>query len=273
MKILLAGMHTTPNQFTRGIQNFGCHWVHWHGSSTREEMPTNCDAVVIAKCQISHAAFWKAKDAYLGMKKPMFISSHSFAEISSTLQQWLKDVGHLDDLGRVKRKEPEVIIKNTAMSHAFRQAAPILPKEEENPVPRPTIPNFDEVRPVINKMIQEEHAKEASWQAIANKLNQHNLPTPTGIQWSSATAPAYALKHGIVQRRINTAAGPAGSTGTPTYPKSKTETRMAASPATKQFKPSKKDRITDHEIEEIMTSNLNTQLKLRVIRLLALADL
>lgn len=265
MRILLAGMHYVPNQFTRGIQNLGCVWKHWHGE--RGNLPTDCDAVVIARCQIGHTPFWQAKEAYLEMKKPIFVSNHSFAEIAEPLTNWLKDVGHLDELGRPKKQPEEKRKLETAMARAFQQAQAPLPKEEpkqEEPV-SVTRPEFEQIRSVVNKMIQEEHAKERTWKDIADTLNKHNLVTPAGLPWSSATAPAYALKHNLVGRRMNTSAGPVGSTG-PSNPDNRQPRN--SEPKTRVTRKSSRVQLTEQELEEIMTSNLRTGLKLHVIKLL-----
>lgn len=88
-KVLLAGMHFENNNFTRQLRNMGCQVFWWSASNPRRAMPAFCDAVLIAKCQISHEAHKLAKDTYISRGKPVFIADHSFSTVRERISNWL----------------------------------------------------------------------------------------------------------------------------------------------------------------------------------------
>lgn len=287
MKVLIAGMHYTPNQFTRGAHNLGLQWVHFKGKQPREHLPKDCNAAIIARCQISHGDFYRVKEEYLAMKKPIFVAVQSFSEIAEPMQEWLKKVGHLNELGVVQKSSfapPEK--KPTAMSLAFQQAQrpepkelPAKPKVEATPPPTPkeepvqqhvSRNDYEQIRGVVNKMIQEEYAKGTPWAEITDKLNQHNLPTAHGKQWTTTNVSQYANSHNLVERNRVPFGGHTGATNRP-EPSS-----PAPTPAPVRSAPAKKKKsdgeFTEQELEEIMTSNLHTSLKLRIIKILVKSE-
>ncbi len=81
MRIVLAGMKECPNQFSRGIERAGCEVIHL--GTYNKPIPSWADAVVVAKCQVSHALFWAAKDWAKRNNKPMFVTNDSFAKIAN----------------------------------------------------------------------------------------------------------------------------------------------------------------------------------------------
>ncbi len=87
-KILLAGMNRPSNQFTRFLESRGCQVVHISGDPGGS-IPTECDAVIITKSQISHEKFWKTKDLYKDLDKPVFITDFSVSPIKDRLEQFI----------------------------------------------------------------------------------------------------------------------------------------------------------------------------------------
>lgn len=125
---------------------------------------------------------------------------------------------------------------------------------------------FIEMRPKVNEAIRDLHSKGTSWHDIAAQLNKMGYKTPTGKLWTHGTAPAYAIYNGIVPRRFNTTRGAAGSTGITKYSGLNGHAMNGARRARV------KEAISNQDVEDIMTSNLSTEMKIRLIRTIALAN-
>src|SRR5690554_2843916 len=121
---------------------------------------------------------------------------------------------------------------------------------------------FAETHEEADRLIKELHSKGLTWAEIANNLNKKGFVTPTGKNWDRATTPAYALRAGLVPRRLNTSAGAAGSTGVPNY------SRLNGLSLVKKERSPR--GITDQELEDVWTSNLSPAIKRKITRLLAL---
>jgi hypothetical protein len=119
--------------------------------------------------------------------------------------------------------------------------------------------SYDKARTA--QIIKDLHAKGKTWAEIETALNKAGLTTISGLPWDKC-ASGYALRLGIVPRKNNTNRGMAGSTGG--YSKYNGKAPATKAPVTR------KKTITDSDIEEIMTSNLVTSLKLKVIRMVAI---
>jgi hypothetical protein len=131
---------------------------------------------------------------------------------------------------------------------------------------------YKEQKPKIEGMIREMHGNKQKWDIIADALNKAGLKTKSGLKWQGPSATAYSLNHKVVGRRISTSAGQAGSSGSSYVGKSKYSAysgrAMNRVPQTR-----KRSGISDTEVEEIMTSNLATELKLKIVRIVALGSI
>lgn len=126
-------------------------------------------------------------------------------------------------------------------------------------------PSYDEAR--VKEIILQGRAAGLTWSDIDHRLNKENLLSPTGKPWRTGNSCNWAISQGWVARVKNTTAGAKGSTKRPQY----SPLNGLAKPV-KRTRPSKeKESISDQEIEEIMTSNLATPLKMKVVRIVALS--
>lgn len=87
MRVLLAGMKIPQNQFTRALTKYGCEVVHTDPDPGK--FPTNCDAAVIAKCQISHQKFWDVVECYNDQEKKVFYAVNGFSEIKKEFEVYM----------------------------------------------------------------------------------------------------------------------------------------------------------------------------------------
>lgn len=125
---------------------------------------------------------------------------------------------------------------------------------------------FDKTKEGLDSMLRDLRGKGLKWNQIAVALNKAGYKTITGKKWEGKNIPSYAITKGIVPRNNNTSRGTAGSTGVPQY---SALNGLAKKP--RVYK-KKTQAISDAEIEEIMTSNLATPLKLKVVRVVALSN-
>ncbi len=107
-RILLAGGHIAESQFSRNLKALGCT-VEWYDGKPSRTFPRFCDALVVAKYQISHEGFWQAKAAYKG--KPMFIADHSWSTIKHKVEEYVAIWKH--------NNKPKTTILGEAMSKAI----------------------------------------------------------------------------------------------------------------------------------------------------------
>jgi len=145
-RILLAGMNKFPNQFTRYLSAKGCEVVHVSGDPGGH-IPTDCEAVIITKCQISHEKFYKTKELYKDLDKPVFITDYGITPIKERLEAFLSK------FPKVTKAEPE-----TVMATAFKKEMPtymksndkadkIIENDYKNSVPiRETLTKLKEMR-------------------------------------------------------------------------------------------------------------------------------
>lgn len=106
MKILLAGMNGTDNQFGRSLAKYGCEVIHT--SADPGSFPTECDAAVIVKCQISHKKFEDVKNTYKALKKPIFVASIGFTQIKEEFESYVERMKPPPPLPTPVLKVPEV---------------------------------------------------------------------------------------------------------------------------------------------------------------------
>ena len=114
----------------------------------------------------------------------------------------------------------------------------------------------------VNKVIQSMTDK--PWHEVVGTLNKQGLRTKTGKEWSVGNLSLYAIQNKLSARRKSTARGEAGSTGG--------YSKLNGLALKRRSRTSKKQSVSDREVEEIMTSNLETGLKLKVIRLIAIGS-
>lgn len=132
-RVLLAGMHTIPNQFTRALEAIGVR-VEWFGGedgNTRRSFPRFCEAVVIAKCQLSHKYFWEIKEAYGTQHKPVFIADHSYSTIRSAVEQWVAEWK--------RTQSPGTVLEQALLAAAAPAATSEVPEPVPVPVPEPEV--------------------------------------------------------------------------------------------------------------------------------------
>lgn len=115
-------MNRSENQFTRFLEKKGCEVVHISGDAGGH-IPTDCEAVIITKCQTSHEKFWQVKDLYKDLDKPVFITDFGISPIRERLEQFLS-------------KFPKVTAKytpgdETIMSKALKEALPTYMKNND----------------------------------------------------------------------------------------------------------------------------------------------
>lgn len=127
MKILLAGMNGIDNQFGRSIAKYGCEVIHT--SADPGSFPTECDATVIVKCQISHKKFEDVKNTYKALKKPIFVANTGFTQIKEEFESYVERMKPPPPLPAPVLKVPE------APRRGFANAPAIL-KEESKKVKR-----------------------------------------------------------------------------------------------------------------------------------------
>lgn len=120
----------------------------------------------------------------------------------------------------------------------------------------------------INEIIREMRSQGVKFLEIAKRLNKEQLYSRGGYTWTSANVNGYAIKFGVLPRSINTSAGAAGSTGgTPRRYSRYNGRAVSRTSATR----SRSGTLSDRDVEEIMTSNLETGLKLKVIKIVAIS--
>lgn len=90
MKVLIAGIHYFPNQFSRAVQNYGVEVVHM---PKKDYFPTDCEAVILCKAQMGHDFFWAAKEAF--SNRSVFIAHAGFSSIKERFEAFLKEKGKL----------------------------------------------------------------------------------------------------------------------------------------------------------------------------------
>lgn len=119
MKVLIAGMQKPENQFKRALERYPNVQIFWTNPDPGL-YNQDCDAVVIAKCMISHRKFWDVKDTYAKLGKPVFIADHSFSSIKERFEKFLDSKG-------IEEPEIEIPLRydppaKTALAHAFEAA-------------------------------------------------------------------------------------------------------------------------------------------------------
>lgn len=119
-------------------------------------------------------------------------------------------------------------------------------------------------------IITEGREKGSSWNDIERKLNKEGLTTKLGKKWATGNACNVALTKGWVTRVHNTTVGAIGSTGKPTAPAPTGYHHLNGLAKPKRKTKKEREGVSDREIEDIMTSSLDTGLKMKVIRLLAM---
>lgn len=130
-------------------------------------------------------------------------------------------------------------------------------------------PLWKKQKPEIDLMLKELGSKPGvNRHDIADALNKKGLKTYSGCKWTHATVCSYGLKEGLIRRLVTTVAGASGSTGN-TY-------SSGASPSLNGRRPNRRARtknngLSNADVEEIFTSNLRTDLKMRVIRIVAMS--
>jgi hypothetical protein len=106
MKVLVAGMENLHNQFGRQLKKYGLDVVHTDADPGK--FPTDCDAVILVICHLSHQKFKDVKNYY--KHRQTFSTNNGFSEIKRQFEDWL--------LGATPVKESK-----TAMAEAFKEAA------------------------------------------------------------------------------------------------------------------------------------------------------
>jgi hypothetical protein len=129
-------------------------------------------------------------------------------------------------------------------------------------------PEWKKTQPGINALIKEMHKNSSLWPEIAKELNKKGYTTSTGKPWSSAGVSGYGLKEQLVPRRASTSNGEAGSTGQPNYSPLNGRTTVR-----RHKKSRKTGNVSYQDLEDIMTSSLNTGLKMKVIKLFSVSGI
>jgi hypothetical protein len=196
MRILLAGMENTDNQFGRSIARLGCEVIHTSGDPG--PFPTNCDAAVIAKCQISHKKFEQVKDTYKAMKKPFFIASIGFTQIRDEFEAY---VAKNKPAPVVVAKAPEVVRRNTFVNTPtlVRVQAP-PPKPAEAQRKRLTSEVTDKIRQIISDC----HLRGEGNPVMVAEIAKAGLKKASGEPVDAGYVSQYKfwmIKEGIIPKR------------------------------------------------------------------------
>lgn len=126
-------------------------------------------------------------------------------------------------------------------------------------------------RDEVNRIIKALHEKGRSWKEIADGLNIAGLKGLTGSKWTNGGAASYALRYQIVARRNDTKYGLAGSKGQPTFSKFNGLATSRLPKGGRAKASASSDLLSDQDIEDVMTSTLATNLKMKIVRIVALA--
>lgn len=220
-KILLAGMNRYPNQFSRKIEQLGCETVPLSGDPGGH-IPTDCEAVIITKCQSSHEKFYQVKDAYKALNKPVFITDFGFSPIKERFTEFLKK---LPRPAEVKSRG-----QSNAMSHAFFHAAnltidgsggsnreegrpqggpvnavPSIPKEEVKMTKKKTGPKTGSTRAVhsqevtnrVNQIVQECYDADMSTRETLQMIQAEGFKMADGRDYTTAYISTIRYRMGL----------------------------------------------------------------------------
>lgn len=255
MRVLLAGMKLAQNQFSRAIEKYGCEVVHTNPDPGG--FPVNCDAVVVAKCHLSHQKFWDVREAY--KDKPIFYAVNGFSEIKEAFEMYVN--------------QQNVVVRKAGSQDIIRPQQPKRPAEpfnqpkvvqekleaEDETVSRRISPKSEEGRQHtkrIRKIVQECLDANMSNSEIADMLHAEGLYKHNGerFQGNDVAAQKTTMRNlGILPEKYS-----ARESAPETQAKS-----LAANSPTAKLSPTEQCRL----ITRITTSNLPDEEKLKRIRM------
>jgi hypothetical protein len=170
-RVLLAGMHTEENSFSRQIKKLGVEviWQRYPGG-----LPTFCDAAVITKAQCSHQLFWDTKELYgTKLKKPIFVVDHSFVTVKEKFETWLAE------WRKSKQKPPTVM--ELAMKNATVINPPAKPAAtDENAISRMKVRYTPEMKQKIKDTVHAHYKAGMSLSQAAEQMNKMGLTLASG---------------------------------------------------------------------------------------------
>lgn len=85
VKILLAGLDTPENNYTRQIEGYGFEVIRYAGYG-KADFSTDCHAAVIVVSHLSHGDFYNVKDTYKQLNRRVFIANGGFAQVKNDFE-------------------------------------------------------------------------------------------------------------------------------------------------------------------------------------------
>lgn len=116
----------------------------------------------------------------------------------------------------------------------------------------------------VKKIVIQKRAEGWTWKQIARFLDKREILSPTGLRtWNYSSLCSIALKNGWASRVRGTKSGPKGSTGTnvPAVKRKKKRKSPSTRPNFQQV-----NNFSEDEVEDIWSSNLDLQLKIKITR-------
>lgn len=131
LNVLLVGVKRSPDQFTRFLDSYEGVLYETMNGDAGQRIPDKFDAVIIVKGLISHDMFWRVKDRYVELGRPVISCGLSTSEIKKEFEDLLHSRGI-----PVIRKGTHMAPPDTALAGAFKAALQPKPELKENTMDR-----------------------------------------------------------------------------------------------------------------------------------------